>query len=150
MSSGIELRATLQGVAALDHTLSQLSNVAGVKIMRSVVRAAIKPALDQAIALAPIAPKEYRLRNHLLVAPGYGARAIRVVVKVENDGALVIATLGVSKAAFFMVQFVERGTQKMAAKKWLVPAFAGTRPQMETTLADKLRQRVLAAIEKGD
>lgn len=149
MSSGIELRATLQGVAELDKRLAALSNVVGVSIMRSAVRAGIKPALDQAIALAPISPKEYRLRNHLLVAPGYGARAIRVTTKVEKDGALVTASLGVSKSAFFMVQFVERGTQKMTAKKWLVPAFAGTRPQMEAALAAKLKQRVDKATQGG-
>jgi len=148
VSSGIEFRATLQGVAALDKRLAALSNVVGVNIMRSVVRAAMKPAKDQAIALAPIAPNEYRLRDKQLVAPGFGSRAIRVTTKIEQDGALAIAMLGVSKRAFFMVQFVERGTKKMTAKKWLVPAFAGTRPQVEAALAAKLKQRVDAATQE--
>ncbi len=82
------------------------------------------------------------MRNGQLVAPGYGQRSIRVTTTTTNDGETVAAILGVRKSAFFMVQFVERGTRKMNAQAWLVPAFAGTRSQVESAFAAKLKERI--------
>lgn len=136
------MTSSLQGVAQLQKQLVDLGQAASIPILRSAVRAGMKVAQVQAIALAPVSPTEYRLRNHQLVAPGYGARSIRITTQKSNDGATVSASLGVRKGAFFMVQFVERGTVRMPANHWLTTAFQGTRPQVESAFAAKLKERI--------
>jgi HK97 gp10 family phage protein len=137
----------LEGVAGLQKKLIELGQVASIKILRSAVIAGMNVAKKQAVARAPIAVHEYRLRNGQLVAPGYGQRSIRITTQVSNDGETVSALLGVRKSAFFMVQFVERGTRKMAAHAWLAPSLAGSIPQVEAAFAAKLAERIATAVK---
>lgn len=138
----------LQGVAQLTKQLQQLGAAFTVPVLRSAVRAGIQPAKKQAIAMAPAGSVAHRTYKGRLVAPGFGKRSIRVVTKVNADKTTVSAALGVRREAFYMVNFVERGTSKMPAQPWLRPAMKSTQSEQEAAFAAQLIKRIDKVLSK--
>lgn len=113
-----------------------------VPILRSAVRAGIRPAFKRAQQTIPIGKAAHRTYKGRLVAPGFSKRSLRIVTKVSQDKQTVSAALGVRREAFYAVLFEELGTAKMPARPWLRPAMAGTQVDQETALAAKLKERI--------
>lgn len=132
----------LEGVAVLDRKLRNLGSALSVPILRSAVRAGIKPALDRAGQLIPIGREAHRTYRGRLVAPGFSKRSLRIITKVSPDKRTVSAALGVRREAFYAILFTELGTARMEARPWLRPAFRQTREQQQTLMAAKLKERI--------
>lgn len=137
----------LEGVAALIRKLDALGKLEDGKALRAAVRAGIKPAEVKAKALIPenVDKQLHRTYKGRLVAPGFARRSIRSITKLDKSKQKASAALGVRKEAFYAVQFVERGTARHAAQRWLQPAFESTQREQQQALADSLRKSVLKA-----
>lgn len=132
----------LIGVAELTRKLEALKKLDDGKALRSAVRAGIKPAVDRAKATVPIGTVVHRTYKGRLVAPGFARRSMRVITRMSKDKQKATAVLGVRAEAFYVLQFLERGTSKIAKRPWLVPAFEGTLTQQESALAQSLRKSI--------
>lgn len=137
MASGLE------GTRELERKLRELGAAFSVPIMRSAVRAGIKPALQRARQTIPVGKEPHRTYKGRLVAPGFSKRSLRVVTKVSKDKRRFSAALGVRREAFYAVLFTELGTSKQPARPWLRPAMQATQMQQQQALADRLRSRLL-------
>lgn len=132
----------LKGVAELIAKLRDIKSLDDGKALRAGVRAGMRPALLAARSKIPIAKKPYKLSKSYgggTVQPGFAQKSIRMITTVSPDKQKATALLGVRKAAFFAVNFVELGTSKMSAQPWLRPAFYSTQEAQKQALADKLK-----------
>lgn len=132
----------LQGVAELITKLRDVKSLDDGKALRAAVRAGMQPALAAARSNIPISKKPYRLAKAYgggVVQPGFARDAVRVITTVSADKQEAAAIMGVRKAAFFAVNFVELGTSKMSAHPWLRPAFYSTQDAQKQGIADKLK-----------
>jgi HK97 gp10 family phage protein len=136
----------LTGVRELGAQLDRLSKAARGADLRSAARAGINVAKDRAIATIPVGIRAHRLYTGQLVAPGFAQRHVAIKISTSYNATDVSAHLGVTKLAFYAVQFLERGTEKMSARPWLTPAFAQTTQAQQQAFADKLRDRLDAAV----
>lgn len=132
----------LEGTRELELKLRELGAAFAAPIMRSALRAGLKPALQRAQQTIPIGTQAHRTYKGRLVTPGFAKRSLRIVTKVSPDKRTFSAALGVRREAFYAPFFVELGTSRMAARPWLRPAFRSTQAQQQQALADRLRDRL--------
>lgn len=147
MAGGIS--AKLEGVRELSKKLDELSAKASGKILRSAVRYSAKPALDYAKATIPEGDAMHYVDRKIkkgkpgrLVAPGFARRSIRLITRLSKDGRSASAVLGVRRAAFYAVQFVELGTSRTPKQPWLRPALQANQGPILDRLAGKLRKDI--------
>lgn len=138
-------KSPLEGVAQLTRQLEALGKLEDGKALRTAVRAGIKPAQIRAKQLIPEGVDAHRTYKGRLVAPGFAKRSIRSITTTSKDKQKATALLGVRKEAFYAVNYVERGTSKMAARPWLRPAFQSTAEQQQAAIAESLAKSVLKA-----
>lgn len=134
----------LEGVEQLTRQLQALGKLEDGHAIRLAVGAGIKAAKERAIALIPVSTINalHKVYTGRLVAPGFAQRSIRAITVLSTDKQAARALLGVRKEAFYAVQFVERGTARMKAEPWLVPAFSQTQDAQLTAVAAALKRAV--------
>lgn len=132
----------LEGSADLVKKLRALKGVAATKVLRSVVRAGIRPAQKRAVELIPQGSRAHRTYKGRLVGPGFASRNTRVVTRATPTGAS--AALGVRREAFYAVQFVERrlGKSQYTGREWLQPAFEQTQTEQVAEAVGKLKKLI--------
>ncbi len=130
----------IEGIAEVRKQFRAMKDSAQPGIIRSGLRASVKPIVTDAKERAPV--DTGRLR-----------KAIKVSVDRSRDRKSMVAKIGFDKKAWYGV-FVEMGTAKMAAQPFLRPAmaskkgevakafFAGVLKRIEKILA---KQRAAAA-----
>jgi HK97 gp10 family phage protein len=138
-------RDGLQGVADLTRKLQALGKLDDGKALRRCVLAGIKPAKALAIAYIPVGTEPHRLRNGLLVAPGFAKTQIKTKTTINAQKNIASAVLGVTGDAYYAVQFVEMGTRKQRAQPWLRRALTDGRSDGEAALRASLQKDVLKA-----
>jgi hypothetical protein len=138
-------RSTLEGVAALTAQLNLLTALEEGRALKNACRAGLKPALKQAQATAPVGTVPHRLRNGLLVAPGYARPTLRIVTTINGAKNIASAVMSVSKLAFYEAVFVELGTFKDTAQPWLRRSLLETRAAGETAFRDSIARAVARA-----
>lgn len=136
------MAGNVKGLRELDAKLAALGAAVGGKVMQQALRAAMRPVLNDARAAAPEGTELHRTYRGRLVAPGFGKRSVRLVVTKPKRGGTFRAALGVRREAFYMTQFVELGTSKMAAKPWLRPVFEAQVAATTDRLASELKARI--------
>lgn len=141
--------SALSGVSDLTKKLKALGELDNGKIIRSSVRAGIKPAYIRAVSMAPHSKKMHRTYTGRLVAPGFASRNVRFITTLSVDKQKASAILGVRKEAYYALQFVEHGTVHMPGQPWLQPAFYSTKLAQETALADSLKHAIEKLAAKG-
>ena len=141
-------RSTLEGVAALTAQLNALSSLEEGRALRGAVRAGMKPALERAQTLAPVGSQPHRLKNGLLVAPGYARSTLRIVTTINGAKNIASAILSTRKLAFYEALFVEMGTRKMPAQPWLRRSLLESRPRCEEAFRDSIARAVARAAAK--
>jgi len=130
----------LLGIPELSRTFDELGAMNSSE-WRSAMRKAVRTPMAKTMTrargnVARFSPgktllhKTYRGR---LVSAGYAARNLRMIVKFSRGGGSATAILGVRAEAFYALAFFERGTSKIAAQPWLVPAFSASQ---ETAVQD--------------
>lgn len=75
---------------------------------------------------------------------GKAQKAIGKQRKVTDKAAIVY--VGVKQQAWYAVTYLERGTVKMGAKPWLVPALEAVQEKTINRLAKELRRKIDKAI----
>lgn len=134
----------VEGLQALEKKLSELPLAVSGKVLKSAVRSAMLPAEKAAKLAAPVGTEAHRTYKGNLVAPGYLRRSIKRKVLISKRTGHVIGLLGVRPEAYYGVQFLERGTVKMAARPWLKKTFVS----QESAMLQRLRERLRKNIEK--
>lgn len=125
MADGIKTQFI--GFDVLAKKLTTLSDpVESGKAMRTAVRQAMNDVKKTAAQLMPQGIDPHRTYKGRLVAPGFARRSLRVISKLDKSKNMAYALLGVRAEAYYAVQYVELGTQKMQAQPWLRPAFLGS------------------------
>lgn len=137
----------LEGVDALNRKLKEFGPKLQQRYIRAALRAGMKPVLDQAKANIPVwVPPEHSSGLHRtykgrLVSAGFAKRSLRIITTQIKDGA-ASALLGVRREAYYVLQYIERGTSKYPAHPWLAPSFKARKDQALKAFADKLREGV--------
>lgn len=148
---------TLKGLKAVQAQLKSIEAEARPKLMRSAMRAAFKPVLEDAMARVPVDSGELRAGIKLSSA------------KVKSDGLAVGLTVSsnttalkqarTAAAAFGEAQskslpparrwhFVELGTARKGARPFLRPALEANQQGVIDDLAKQLDKKIRRAIKK--
>lgn len=135
-------RKGLEGVGQLTRQLDALAALEDGKALRAAVRAGMKPVFSAAQQSIPVGTVAHRTYKGRLVAPGFAKRSLRIVTTLSPDKQKATAIIGVRGEAFYVIQFVEMGTSKMAAQPWLRPSFYNTREEQEAAIAASLRKTI--------
>lgn len=139
------ITSSLEGVSQLVKQLQALGALEDGKVLKAAVTDAIQPALERAHSIVPVGTEAHRLAKrygYSLESPGFARDHIKTVTTINRSKTVASAILGVSKAAFYIVQFVQRGTRYQRPQPWLDRALEETRAQCESRLRDYLAAAV--------
>lgn len=132
----------LAGAKDLYDKLTILYHLDSGNITRNAVRAGIGAAYKAAKTRIKKGDQAFRTYTGRLVGPGFASRNIRVISVLSKDKTSATAILGVRKEAYYAVQFLERGTSKMAAQPWLRPSFYGTAAEQQRGIVQYMQKRI--------
>ncbi len=142
----------LEGVAALTRQLKALGSLDDGKALKRCVNAGVRQALPVAIAGCPVGHDLHRLaiKKRLkvqgikgnTVGPGFAKANVRTISVLAKNKQSADGLLGVRKAAFYVLQYVELGTRFQRAQPWLRNAFTSSRDGMEEALKNSLAKDV--------
>lgn len=142
----------LEGVAALTRQLQSLKALDDGKALKRCVKAGINEALEVAIATCPVGTELHRLsiKKRLrvqgikgnTVGPGFAKASLRTIATINPEKNIASGLLGVRKAAFYVLQYVELGTRYQRAQPFLRNALLSARDRAEEALKASLAKDV--------
>ena len=139
----------IEGIKELSKKLAEMPQ----KVQKSALRRAAKEASDLVVKAAesniPKGIDPHVTYKNRLVYPGFASRNIKAILKVSSDLSRVWARIGVSKEAFYAVNFVELGTSKQAAQPWLRPALQSVEAKAIEIFAKKFKNAIRAATRRS-
>jgi HK97 gp10 family phage protein len=150
--AGEYFEAKLLGAEDLNRALRELTADLKKKVLRGALRDAARPIARQARSLAPVLKDQHPYR-----LPGTLARSIVVRnSKVQNgQGGEIGVYVSVRKRAKlggkasarnpfdpFYWRFLEFGTRKMRARRFMLPAFEAQREQALAIVQARIRARI--------
>ncbi len=109
--------------------------------VRAPMRETMKKAKVNLQRISPGATLLHKTYKGRWVSSGFAQRSVRMIVTKFKNGS-VSAVLGVRKEAFYVLQFWEMGTSKLAAIPWLQPAFFGSRNEHIKGVGEVMKQRI--------
>lgn len=110
------------GLAELNRKLRNLAPTLEKKVLRSAASKAGTVILRDLKSAAPVGKRIHKTFKGTVASPGYLKRHIKKVTKSKSGVVSVI--FGVTKEAFYGVQFLERGTKNVERfKGWFSKAF---------------------------
>lgn len=136
---------TLDGVAALTKQLDALGKLEDGKALRAAVRAGINEALKVAKTIIPVGTEPHRTYQGLLVNAGFARASLRIIATINAEKNIASGILGVRKAAYYALQYVELGTRYQKAQPWIRRALLEARDDAETKLRESLQKSVIKA-----
>jgi HK97 gp10 family phage protein len=146
---------TLEGVAALTRQLQALGKLDDGKALKRCVRAGINVARDRWEQTIPVSKEIHRIAirkrlkdlgiKGLAVGPGFAKENIRVIATINSSKDIASGLLGVRKAAYYVLQFVELGTRYQRAQPTLRNALLNSRDGVE----EALRGSLIKDVEKA-
>lgn len=110
------------------------------KTLRQSVGIAATPIVKAARLRIPVGTREHVTYMGHPVKPGFARDSISKRTFIE-DG-VAVAMVGTLKEAYYAVQFVEVGTEKMRAQPWLEPALESTQEQVVERLKNTLAKKI--------
>lgn len=136
----------IDGLKELSAKLRALGETVAARNLRGAAKDAMQPVEQVAHATVPVGTELHKTYKGRTVTPGFLQRSIRRAAfakrRSKNE---VRAVVGVAREAFYGLAFVERGTSKMPARPWLVPAFESTKGQV----LDKFKRSLASRIERA-
>jgi HK97 gp10 family phage protein len=141
-------RPTLEGVVELTKQLIALGKLDDGKALRGAIRAGMQPAYKRAKAYIPVGSMPHRLApayGRLLVNVGYAKSALRTITTINAQKNVASCLLGVRKAAFYILNFVELGTRYQPPQPWIRRALNDGRNDGEEAIRAYLQKAVLKA-----
>lgn len=142
------MASELRGVGELTAKLLALGVEVAGKNMRSAARESMKIAYNYAQATIPVwQPPENSRGYHKtykgnIAFPGYAQRHLRLASAIDKRNGVIRAVLGVSKEAYYTVQFVEFGTSRQPAQPWLRNSLEVTQNQVLSALTANIKKRL--------
>jgi HK97 gp10 family phage protein len=130
----------LEGSAALIKKLKDMGALDDGKALRAAVKAGMKPVLQTARLLAPASEKAHKTYKGDTVEPGFGRKSLHIVTITDKTKQTATAMVGPTKRAFYMTQFVERGTSRMPAHPFLRPALFLNQDTSQAAVVKSLRE----------
>lgn len=143
------------GYFELSRQLQRMGRAAGGKALRQALVFAALPARNEAKRAAPVAgpPYTYAYKGRVrtfdpypkktykgrYVAPGFTSRNVRYRSYLSQEGNTAFVEIGVSKEAFYSLQFLELGTSRIPKRPWLIPALDRSIPQVRERLGRRLK-----------
>jgi HK97 gp10 family phage protein len=109
------------------------------------VKAGINPALKYARTIVPVGTKPFRTYQGLLVNAGFLKASLRTISTINSEKNIASGILGVRKAAYYGVKFLEFGTKKMRAQPWIRRALLEARSECE----EAFRASIAKSVEKA-
>lgn len=144
-------RSTLEGVAELTKQLIALGKLDDGKALRGAIKAGMQPAYKRAQAYIPVGSIPHRLApayGRLLVNSGFAKSALRTITTINAQKNIASAVMGVRKAAFYILNFVELGTRYQSPQPWIRRALNDGRSEGEEAIRAYLQKAVMKAIGK--
>lgn len=135
-------RSSLEGVAALTKQLIALQKLDDGKVLKSAVKAGINEALKKAREYVPVGTVPHRTYQGLLVAPGFAKSQLRTIATINSAKNVASGLLGVRKAAYYILQYVEFGTRFQRAQPFIRRALMDAREDAESKLRGVLQKAV--------
>ena len=139
----------VEGLQELSLKLRALGETVAARNLKGAARDAMQPTEQVAHATAPVGSRIHTTYKGRVVTPGFSQRSIRRTAFAKRGAKNEVrAVVGVSREAFYALAFVERGTSKMPAQPWLVPAFEATQEQVLARFKTSLARRIERAARK--
>lgn len=139
----------VEGLKELSDKLKELSATVSARLLKGAAKDAMLPTEQAAKASVPVGSVVHKTYKGRTVTPGFAQRSVKRAVTARRDSKNVVkAMVGVAREAFYALAFIERGTSKMPARPWLVPAFEATQGQVLQRFKDSLRKRIERAAKR--
>lgn len=136
----------VEGLSELSAKLRALGETVAARNLKGAARDAMQPVEQVAHATAPVGDRVHKTYKGRTVTPGFLQRSIRRTAFAKRGSKNEVrGVVGVSREAFYGLAFVERGTSKMPARPWLVPAFEAAQGQV----LDKFKRSLVKRIERA-
>jgi HK97 gp10 family phage protein len=149
------MSGNLDGVAALTRQLQALGSLDDGKALKRCVKAGINVARDRWEHTIPVGKEIHRAAiskrlkkagiKGLSIGPGFAKQNIRTISTINSAKNVASGLLGVRKAAYYVLQFVELGTRYQRAQPTLRNALLSARDGVE----DALRASLAKDVEKA-
>jgi len=134
--------AKIEGLNELGKKLEKLGKDLGIKTLRQAASGAMTKTHREIKAAAPVGKKAHRTYKGRLVAPGFLKRGLKKRTRTYKGQGKVVVTIGANAEAFYGVQFLDRGTKHIKARRWFADRFYRNRPQIESEFIKQLKKRV--------
>lgn len=134
----------LEGVRELSKALAELPPKTQKAALRKATKEAAELVTTAARSNIPQGVDAHYTYKGRLVQKGFASRNIKAVVKVSKDLTTAWARIGVSREAFYAVNFVELGTSRQAAQPWLRPALQSVEGQAIGIFATRFKKAIEA------
>lgn len=142
------MASELRGVADMTAKLNALGVEVAGKNMRIAAREAMKIAFVHAQANIPTWQPPPNSRGYHLTYkgnqawPGYAFRNLKLASAIDKRNGVIRAVIGVSKEAYYAVQFVEFGTSRQPANPWLRNSLESTQSAVLHSLSSNISKRL--------
>lgn len=140
-------RSSLEGVAALTKQLIALQKLDDGRALKNAVKSGINQALKKAQEYVPIGTVPHRTYQGLLVAPGFAKTQLRTISTINSQKNVASGLLGVRKAAYYILQYVEFGTRFQRPQPFIRRALMDAREDAESALRASLQRAVNKAVK---
>lgn len=139
----------VEGLKELSAKLKELGETVAARNLKGAAKDAMLPTEQAAKANIPVGSILHKTYKGRTVTPGFAQRSVkRAVTSARGSKNIVKAMVGVAREAFYAVAFLERGTSKMPARPWLVPAFESTQGQVLQLFKESLKKRIERAAKR--
>lgn len=132
----------IQGLKELSQKLNALGQTVAARNLKGAARDAMLPVEQAARARVPVGSEIHKTYKGRTVTPGFAQRNVKRASTFSRARGVVRGMVGVAREAFYAVAFLERGTSKMPAQPWLVPAFESVQAQVLTRFRKSLEDRI--------
>lgn len=136
---------SLQGGKELSKKLKKLGAKLGITALGKATRKSATPTTTKIRAKAPVGKHPHKTYKGRPVFPGFLKRSIRSRTRKSRRRGAAITSIGVLAEAYYGLQFLDRGTKYIPAKRWFTRTFVSDRSGIETRLIGGLKKEV----EKG-
>lgn len=147
------MASMLLGGPELIKQLTDLSSALGVKKSESVLKRAAKfamtPTLKEARTTVPVGTEPHKTYRGQVVDPGFAAKNLIAVSKIDRKAQTVRGMVGPTSEAFYATQFIELGTSKIEPNPWLETAFRRTQPEVTSRFQSRIKTLIEREVAKG-
>lgn len=151
------MASKLHGATELTAALSELRNLntaAWKAVLRDAVKVPMESVKTQATAnlskVSPGAAQLHKTYTGRIVAAGFAARSVALLVRIFPKTGTARAELGVRKEAFYAISFIEMGTAFIPRFPWLLPAFQASKDRGVRLVGEAMKARIDAIAKKWD